>query len=70
MFMDPMGLSAQDLEAGNAFLFQYLQRTGAGSWSLCIPAVSPNFQWNARQVASLSKSGGFMYIIAERNCLD
>ena len=63
--MHPMGLSEDDLEAGNSFPFQYLQRTGAGSRSLCIPSVSLNFQWNGRQVASLSNSGGVMYIIVE-----
>ena len=63
--MHPMGLSEDDLAAGNSFTFNYLQKTGAGSRSLCIPAVSLNFQWNGRQVASLSKSGGCMYIIIE-----
>lgn len=65
IFMHPMGLSEDDLAAGNFFTFNYLQKTGAGSRSLCIPAVSLNFQWNGRQVASLSKSGGCMYIIVE-----
>ena len=65
-FMVPMGLGEDGLAAGNLFPFRYLQRTGAGSRSLCMPAVSQIFQWNGRQVASLCKSGGYMYIIADQ----
>lgn len=65
-FMQPMGLCENDLADGNIFPFHYLQRTGAGSRSLCMPAVSNNFHWNGRQVASLCKSGGYMYIIADK----
>ena len=42
----------------------YLQKTGMGSRSLCLPAVSPSFEWNGRQVAGLARSGGFIYILA------
>ena len=59
-------VSEDGLAAGNLFPFHYLQRTGAGSRSLCMPAVSQNFQWNGRQVANLCKSGGYMYIIADK----
>lgn len=66
VFMLPMGLCEDDLAAGNYFPFHYLQRTGAGSRSLCMPAVSQNFQWNGRQVSSLCKSGGYKYIMADK----
>ena len=55
VFAKPMGLGESD----ELFPFEYLQRTGAGSRSLCRPAVSESFEWSGRQVASLSKSGGY-----------
>ena len=65
-FMQPMGICESDLADGIFFPFHYLQRTGAGSRSLCMPAVSNNFHWNGKQVASLCKSGGYMYILADK----
>ena len=64
VFAVPMGLCEVDIEAEKLFPFVYLQRTGAGSRSLCVPAVSQSFEWNGRQVATLAKSGGFIYILA------
>ena len=64
VFSSPMGLSATDIADGQRFPFSYLQRTGAGSRSLCMPSVSSTFKWNGREVASLAKSGGFIYILA------
>ena len=46
------------------FPFVYLQRTGAGSRSLCFLAVSPSLEWHGSQVASIAKSGGMIYIMA------
>ncbi len=63
VFATPMGLEAEETKH---FPFISLQRTGAGSRSLCLPAVSPTFLWNGRQVATLAKSGGFIYIIATK----
>ena len=40
-FMVPMGLGEDGLAAGNLFPFHYLQRTGAGSRSLCIYQLYP-----------------------------
>ncbi len=40
VFATPMGL---EVEETKHFPFSYLQRTGAGSRSLCLPAVSPTF---------------------------
>lgn len=40
VFATPMGLSEDDIKNNNYFLFQYLQPTGAGSPSLCVPSVS------------------------------
>lgn len=53
-------------ESDELFPFEYLQRTGAGSRSLCRPAVSESFEWNGKQVSSLAKSGGYMYIAASQ----
>lgn len=64
-FSQPMGLTSYDLERGNLFSFQYLQRTGSGARTLCIPSVSENFQWNGKQVSTLAKSGGIIYILAQ-----
>ena len=61
IFAKPMGLKRN---AEKIFQFSYLQSTGAGSRSLCTPSVSESFRWDGQQVASLSKSGGYIYIKA------
>ena len=43
VFAKPFGLSQGDIDRGELFPFEYLQRTGAGSRSLCVPAVSQKF---------------------------
>ena len=60
-----MGLTASELEQGELFPFKYLQRTGAGSRTLCVPSVAESFDWSGRQVSTLAKSGGIIYIWAE-----
>ena len=67
VFSKPLGLSEEDLAAGKVFNFDYLQRTGAGSRTLCVPSVTNAFQWNGRQVATLAKSGGVIYILAHED---
>ena len=68
VFAKPMGLECRlEVSGENIFPFEYLQRTGAGSRSLCRPSTSGSFEWNGKQVASLSKSGGFIYILAGRD---
>ncbi len=67
VFAVPMGLHERELEEGTTFPFQYLQRTEAGSCTLCVPSVSPTFSWNGRQVSTLAKSGGIIYIMATRS---
>lgn len=66
LFSKPFGLTEEDLAAGKTFKFDYLQRTGAGSRTLCVPSVTQYFQWNGRQVATLAKSGGVIYVLAKR----
>ena len=65
VFATPMGMSQDDIKENRFFSFSYLQRAGSGSRSLCLPSVKDDFQWNGRQVASLAKSGAFIYILAE-----
>ena len=67
VFVKPFALTQQDIDNGDIFPFEYLQRTGAGSRTLCVPTVSPSFEWNGRQVATLAKSGGIIYIMATRD---
>ena len=57
VFGEVLGLCTEDIKNDRMFPFVYLQRAGAGSRTLCIPAVKDSFQWNGRQVASLAKSG-------------
>ena len=64
VFMVPMALSKNDIANKRFFEFSYLQKTGMGSRSLCLPAVSSGFEWNGRQVAGLARSGGYIYILA------
>ena len=69
VFAGPFGLSAEDIQQKRLFPFLYLQRTGAGSRTLCVPAISGSFECNGRQVATLAKSGGFIYILADSDIL-
>lgn len=64
-FSKPMGLAPRALENDELFPFKYLQRTGAGSRTLCVPSVAESFTWSGKQVATLAKSGGIIYILAE-----
>ena len=65
VFALPMGLTDDDIKNGDLFRYSYLQKAGAGSRSLCIPAVKDSFEWTGKKVASLSKAGGFIYLIAK-----
>ena len=60
VFAPPFGLS--DAAEGKTIKFRFLQRTGAGSRTPYVPSVSDNFNWNGRNVATLAKSGGIIYI--------
>ena len=65
VFASQVGLSKSDIEEGGKRLnFLFLQRTGAGSRTLCRPSVAESFEWNGRHVASLAKSGNLIYIQA------
>lgn len=64
VFAVPMGLIEEDIKDGRFFPFLYLQRTGAGSISLCIPTVKESFEWSGKKVASLAKSAGYIYLLA------
>ena len=44
VFALPMGLKTSDLEEGKQFSFKFLQRTGAGSRTLCAPSVASSFE--------------------------
>jgi hypothetical protein len=64
VFAMPFGLSTEDILAGKRVEFSYLQRTGAGARSLCLPVVTSDFKWSGRQVSTLAKSGGVIYILS------
>lgn len=64
IFAKPFALSEENIANGILFPYEYLQRTGAGSRTLCVPTVSQTFEWNGRQVATLAKSGSIIYILA------
>ena len=64
VFALPTGLVKEDLKSGRLFPFSYLQRTGAGSRSLCLPAAKESFEWSGKKVASLCKAGGYIYLLA------
>lgn len=65
VFSQAMGLTEDDITNGRYFQFTYLQRAGAGTRTLCIPSVKDSFKWNGRQVSTLAKSGGTIYLLAE-----
>ena len=68
VFARPFELNHDDIENnGRRINFDYLQRTGAGSRTLCVPTISASFEWNGKQVASLAKSGGIIYILANED---
>ena len=64
VFAKPFDMSTADIESGKRLEFLYLQRAGAGARSLCIPSVTSSFEWSGRQVATLAKSGGIIYILS------
>ncbi|XP_019858212.1 PREDICTED: uncharacterized protein LOC109586463 [Amphimedon queenslandica] len=64
LFAVPMGLTTDNIKDGIRFKFHYLQRAGCNTRSLCKPTVKDTFQWNGKQVASLAKSGSFIYLLA------
>lgn len=66
VFAKPMGFKSVEMSNENVFPFDYLQHTGAGSRSLCRP-TSGKFEWSGKLVASLAKSGSFIYILAGRD---
>ncbi len=69
VFATPMGLTQSDLAHGTPFNFTFLQRTGAGSRTLCRPSITDSFEWNAKHVATLAKSGGIIYIQANSDLI-
>jgi hypothetical protein len=65
VFSEPMGLTSESIKNGQFFAFTYLQKTGAGSRSLCVPSVKDTFIWTGKAVASLAKSGSIIYLLAK-----
>lgn len=65
VFSQVMGLSEENIKNGALFPFLCLQKAGADSRTLCVPSVKDSFEWNGKQVASLAKSGGVIYILAQ-----
>ena len=66
VFAMPFGLTTDDILAGERVKFSYLQRTGGGARSLCVPSVTSEFKWSGRQVSTLAKSGSVIYILSEQ----
>ena len=52
VFSEPIGLTSEDIKNNRLFKFTYLQQTGAGTRSLCLPSVKDSFNWNGRAVVS------------------
>lgn len=67
VFAMPFGLGTEDISAGKRLEFKYLQKTGAGARSLCVPSVTSDFRWDGRQVSTLAKSRGVIYILSVHN---
>ena len=61
VFAMPFGLSTEDILTWKRLEFSYLQRTAR---SLCVPSVTSDFKWSGRQVSTLAKSGGGIYILS------
>ena len=67
IFATPFGLSPDDIGSGKRLEFIFLQRAGAGARTLCVPSVTSSFEWNGRQVSTLAKSGGVIYILSTQD---
>ena len=65
VFATAMNLKKLEIDEGKLFPFQYLQRIGPSSRTLCVPSVSSDFEWDGKQVLTLAKSGGMIYILAD-----
>ena len=51
VFARPMGLTKVSVEQGNVFPFTYLQLTGPGLCTLCVPSVLSTFEWDGKKVS-------------------
>ena len=51
VFATAMGLTDALINRGVGCPFTYLQRTGPGSRTLCVPSLSPDFQWDGKKVS-------------------
>lgn len=63
-FATAMGIHDSTIDDDSEFPFQYLQSSGQGTCSLCIPSVSKSFSWTGQEVAGLSKQGRMIYLLA------
>lgn len=64
VFAKRFGLSDEDISSGKTISYHSLQRTGAGAHTLCVPSVTQTFKWDGKQVSTLAKSGGIIYILS------
>ena len=68
-FATPLGInnSTIDDDTSTIFPFLFLQSTGQGTCSLCVPTVSQSFAWTGQEVAALSKQGKMIYLLAQKS---
>ena len=71
VFATPMGISTKafdklDSDDAGFFEFNYLQSSGFGTCSLCIPSVSKSFSWTGQEVARLSKQGKMIFLLVRK----
>ena len=64
IFSEVIELSSDAAGSSCIFPFTYLQSSGGGTKSLCIPKESKSFVWNAQQVAALGRNS-CIYIYTE-----
>ena len=68
-FATPLGINNFIIEDDPSaiFPFLFLQSTGQGTCSLCVPTVSKSFAWTGQEVAALSKQGKMIYLLARKS---
>jgi len=64
VFAKSMGLTERTLAKWPIFSLHLPAESRIRFRSLCVPSVAPSFEWNGKQVSTLTKAGTFLYVLA------
>ena len=70
IFAEIRSVFHKPMRENSSFQFEILQRSGGGSKSLTVPAVSSTFEWTAKQVVNAAGQGCIYIIAVDKLMLD